>query len=107
MSEETNVAYDAIDRFLRNNMDDDAYAEYSGHLETVLSAPPAQETAVAVGLEQFREAVEHWRKHHAGCASAPALLGNEACAEHAAKSAAAGRLLALIDSRSNSGSIKE
>lgn len=36
------AAYDAIDRFLRNNMDDEAYAAYVEHLEALWAAVPAQ-----------------------------------------------------------------
>lgn len=32
-------AYDSVDRFLRNNLDDDTYAEYSQYLETIYAAP--------------------------------------------------------------------
>lgn len=35
------MSYDMIDRFLRNNLDDDSYAEYSAALDE-LCAPPAQ-----------------------------------------------------------------
>ncbi|HGP0655554.1 TPA: hypothetical protein ACKP0Q_000741 [Stenotrophomonas maltophilia] len=49
------AAYDAIDRFLRNNMDDEAYAAYVEHLEALWAAVPAQ----AVDLGQFREAVAY------------------------------------------------
>lgn len=36
-------AYDMIDRFLRNNLDDTDYAEYSEALEFVFSPSPANE----------------------------------------------------------------
>ncbi|HFF6004415.1 hypothetical protein [Stenotrophomonas maltophilia] len=36
------AAYDAIDRFLRNNMDDENYAAYVEHLEALWAAVPAQ-----------------------------------------------------------------
>lgn len=36
-------AYDKIDRFLRNNLDDADYAEYSAALDEVLSAAPQQQ----------------------------------------------------------------
>lgn len=49
------AAYDAIDRFLRNNMDDAAYAEYVGYLEALYAAPPAQGWVVADGQG------ERWR----------------------------------------------
>lgn len=52
MSTEIHVAYDALDRFLRNNMDDATYAEYSGHLETVLaSRQPVGEPVAVVGRD--------------------------------------------------------
>ena len=34
-------AYDQIDRFLRNNMDDESYAHYSQALDLVWGTPPA------------------------------------------------------------------
>lgn len=34
-------AYDMIDRYLRNNLDDDDYAEYSAALDCIYDAPPA------------------------------------------------------------------
>ena len=37
------MSYDMIDRFLRNNLDDDNYAEYSAALDE-LCTPPAQRT---------------------------------------------------------------
>ncbi|WP_442256111.1 hypothetical protein ACS0OT_07145 [Stenotrophomonas maltophilia group sp. RY12688] len=48
------AAYDAIDRFLRNNMDDEAYAAYVEHLEALWAAVPAQ--AVDLG-----EMPDGWR----------------------------------------------
>jgi hypothetical protein len=43
ISAERSAAYDNIDRFLRNNLDDTDYATFSRDLETVLAAPqPAQ-----------------------------------------------------------------
>lgn len=39
-------AYDVIDRFLRNNLDDSDYAEYSSNLETLFAtAPSVSDTA--------------------------------------------------------------
>lgn len=35
------MSYDMIDRFLRNNLDDDNYAQYSAALDE-LCTPPAQ-----------------------------------------------------------------
>lgn len=69
------VAYDAIDRFLRNNMDDAAYAEYVEHLEALWAAVPEQ----SVDLGQFRKAVMVYRNFS---------RSNEAESD---------RLLALID----------
>jgi len=43
------MSYDMIDRFLRNNLDDDNYAEYSAALDE-LCTPPAQRPWV--GLTQ-------------------------------------------------------
>lgn len=39
MSEPTQEAYAKIDRYLRNNLDDDAYAEYSAALDLVSATP--------------------------------------------------------------------
>lgn len=33
------AAYDQIDRFLRNNLDDDAYADYSSALDLIYGYP--------------------------------------------------------------------
>lgn len=38
MNETAALAYDLIDRFLRNNLGDEDYAEYSAALETVYTA---------------------------------------------------------------------
>lgn len=35
------MSYEIIDRFLRNSLDDDDYAEYSAALDALASAPPA------------------------------------------------------------------
>ena len=35
------MSYDMIDRFLRNNLDDDDYSEYSAALDSLCSPPPA------------------------------------------------------------------
>ena len=40
--EQASDAYEMIDRFLRNNLYDDDYAEYSAALDLVLSTPVAQ-----------------------------------------------------------------
>jgi len=50
------AAYDAIDRFLRNNMDDEAYAAYVEHLEALWAAVPAQ----AVDLGPVRDVFRRW-----------------------------------------------
>ena len=39
--EKMHLAYNAIDRFLRNNLDDTDYATYSEHLEMLWPDPPA------------------------------------------------------------------
>lgn len=44
------VAYDAIDRFLRNNMDDATYARYVEHLEALWAAVPAQAVDLAENI---------------------------------------------------------
>ena len=36
-------AYDMVDRFLRNNLCDDDYAEYSAALDSLYTAPPRRE----------------------------------------------------------------
>ena len=46
------MSYDMIDRFLRNNLDDDSYAEYSAALDEVC-APPAQRTWVGLTDEEL------------------------------------------------------
>jgi hypothetical protein len=49
------MSYDMIDRFLRNNLDDDDYAEYSLALDQVASPPPQR---TWVGLTEWeREAI--------------------------------------------------
>lgn len=42
-AENRSIAYDNIDRFLRNNLSDEDYAEYSLALETLFAAPQAQD----------------------------------------------------------------
>jgi hypothetical protein len=44
------MSYDMIDRFLRNNLDDDNYAEYSAALDE-LCTPPAQRKPLHIGEE--------------------------------------------------------
>ena len=43
------MSYDMIDRFLRNNLDDDNYAEYSAALDELCTTPPQRPW---VGLTQ-------------------------------------------------------
>lgn len=43
-AETPSEAYDAIDRYLRNNMDDADYATYSALLDSVYAAAPQQPT---------------------------------------------------------------
>lgn len=87
-------AYDVIDRFLRNNLDDATYAEYAEHLEALWAAVPAQ----VVDLGQFREAVSAWwsecSRKRMNSIGGPAHIQDYA--ELACKEA--DRLLALIDS---------
>ena len=45
------MSYDMIDRFLRNNLNDDDYAEYSAALDE-LCTPPAQQEPVALKWQQ-------------------------------------------------------
>lgn len=47
------AAYDAIDRFLRNNMDDEAYAAYVEHLEALWAAIPAQAVDLGLHLDRY------------------------------------------------------
>lgn len=83
------VAYDAIDRFLRNNMDDATYAAYVEHLEALWVAVPTQETAKAIDLGQFRRVIVKYRD---------SLTHRRYDAKEVAE---CNRLLALIDSQSN------
>lgn len=51
---EPSQAYDLIDRFLRNNLDDTDYAEYSAALDKVLAAQqPAPQPLERTALEQY------------------------------------------------------
>ena len=53
------AAYDLIDRFLRNNLYDDDYAEYSKALEAISQPAPSPQPAVpGVSDEQIRKTVE-------------------------------------------------
>lgn len=38
------MSYDMIDRFLRNNLGDDDYAEYSAALDALCASPPQRES---------------------------------------------------------------
>jgi hypothetical protein len=51
------MSYDMIDRFLRNNLDDDNYAKYSAALDELCTAP-AQRTWVGLTLEDME--TTHW-----------------------------------------------
>ena len=51
---ERDDAYDMIDRFMRNNLDDSEYAEYSSALEKVIE-PPATPDKVAVLVGALEE----------------------------------------------------
>ena len=58
MSADTaNAAYDMIDRYLRNNLDDDDYADYSAALELVSTAP---EGYVLVPVEPLQELLKDY-----------------------------------------------
>ena len=50
-------AYDTIDRYLRNNLDDSDYAEFSAALETLYAAP----AAVPLTDEQIEDALLQYR----------------------------------------------
>lgn len=67
------MSYDTIDRFLRNNLGDDDYAEYSAALDALCTSPPAMitvEQAQDMGTkggpasEQERLLFEAWMKGH-------------------------------------------
>ena len=53
-------AYDMIDRFLRNNLGDDDYAEFSAALDSLCVATPQQAEAV-----QWREAIKNLADQYA------------------------------------------
>lgn len=46
-------AYDMIDRFLRNNLGDDDYAEYSQALDSLCSIQPAQADSLLVKRDEW------------------------------------------------------
>jgi hypothetical protein len=50
------AAYDLVDRFLRNSLSDDDYADYSGALELLYAAPVAQ--ALPVATETIQQALQ-------------------------------------------------
>lgn len=58
-AEDRSEAYDMLDRYLRNNMDDSDYAEYSAALEVVFAAPvsPSREELSA---EYTRGRIDGW-----------------------------------------------
>jgi hypothetical protein len=62
LSRTRDEAYDQIDRFLRNNMDDADYAEYSQALDCVYAAESSlqkqPEPTLAKRLQAFRDL--HW-----------------------------------------------
>ena len=73
-------AYDMVDRFLRNNLCDDGYADYSEALELLSSEPPQrkpmtdEEILAALGIDgydimalEFARAIE--RAHGIGGAA--------------------------------------
>jgi len=51
------MSYDMIDRFLRNNLGDDDYAEYSAALDS-LCAPPQQHTWVGLTDEELQKILQ-------------------------------------------------
>jgi hypothetical protein len=57
VAKERDAAYDLIDRFLRNNLDDTDYAEYSAALDTVLASTAAKADLTEEGLAK---AVAEW-----------------------------------------------
>lgn len=58
-------AYDMVDRFLRNNMDDEAYAEYSDALDTIYRVQQPDSTSVQVP-DNVREFVDSWASETCG-----------------------------------------
>ena len=55
-TQEMNLAYDALDRFLRNNLDDTDYANYSAYLETLWPDTPAAPSPAVLADRSGREA---------------------------------------------------
>ena len=55
MSDVRSAAYDRIDRFLRDNLDDRDYAPYAEALDVLWEPPPAQ-VAVIEAAKAFRDA---------------------------------------------------
>lgn len=78
------AAYDAIDRFLRNNMDDEAYAAYVEHLEALWATVPAQAVDLGKSRDLAEFALRNAKFHN--CSVKREALARE--------------LLALIDSHS-------
>jgi hypothetical protein len=68
-------AYDMVDRFLRNNLDDNDYAEYSLALEAVLATPIAAQPAAAepVADEQIKAALMKYNDWAEGITFAGAI----------------------------------
>lgn len=86
-----NAAYDAIDRFLRNNMDDVAYAVHEEHLETLFAAlqPVGQESVAYVEfLDRQNDSLR--RAIHAIMAKLAFLLDEDQFADLDAVALAAG-----------------
>lgn len=52
-----NTAYNALDRYLRNSLDDEAYAEMSQHLETLYVGVSPEAGTMTLSLDEVREAL--------------------------------------------------
>lgn len=60
-------AYDMIDRFLRNNLYDDDYAEFVGALDSLCSPPPPRKEWVGLTAEDIFEITERHTKEGGVC----------------------------------------
>ena len=56
------MSYDMIDRFLRNNLGDDDYAEYSAALDSLCT--PQQRTWVGLTDEERNQLWDMWENGH-------------------------------------------
>jgi hypothetical protein len=56
MSDVRSAAYDRIDRFLRDNLDDRDYAPYAEALDVLWKPPPAQAAVIEAAKAQLKAA---------------------------------------------------